>query len=122
MNEAAKNEIRRLADAELEEVKKEFPAFSSCYEAYAAGKAATENAWNEAQALDEHMEGIWTLTKTKQDQDPEVLHAAYTGIYRIAVDLAAAATICAAMARNAILSSEEMLLFENERKEGGEDE
>lgn len=88
MNEEAKNEIRRLADAELEEVKKEFPAFSSCYEAYAAAKA---------------------------DQDPEVLHAAYTGIYRIAVDLAAAATICAAMARNAILSSEEMLLFENER-------
>lgn len=115
MNEAAKNEIRRLADAELEEVKKEFPAFSSCYEAYAAAKAATEEAWNEAQALDEHIEGIWTLTKKKADQDPEVLHAAYTGIYRIAVDLAAAATICAAMARNAILSSEETLLFENER-------
>ena len=111
MNEAAKNEIRRLADAELEEVKKEFPAFSSCYEAYAAAKAATEETWNEAQALDEHIEGIWTLTKKKEDQDPEVLHAAYTGIYRIA----AAARICAAMARNAILSSEEMLLFENER-------
>lgn len=115
MNEAAKNEIRRLADVELEEVKKEFPTFSSCYEAYAAVKAATDEAWNEAQALDVNMESIWTLTKKKEDQDPEVLHAAYTGIYRIAVDLAAAATICAAMARNAILSSEEMLLFENER-------
>ena len=100
MKEDIRNEIRRLADAGLEEVKKEFPA----------------------QALDEHMEGIWTLTKTKQDQDPEVLHAAYTGLYRIAVDLAAAAVMCAAMSRNAILSSEEMLLFENERKEGGEDE
>ena len=122
MKEEIKNEIRRLADAGLEEVKKEFPAFSSCYEAYAAGKAATKNAWNEAQALDEHMEGIWTLTKTKQDQDPEVLHAEYTGLYRIAVDLAAAAVMCAAMSRNAILSSEEMLLFENERKEGREDE
>ena len=115
MKEDIRNEIRRLADAGLEEVKKEFQAFSSCYEAYAAGKAATENAWNEAQALDEHME-------TKQDQDPEVLHVAYTGLYRIAVDLAAAAVMCAAMSRNAILSSEEMLLFENERKEGGEDE
>ncbi len=115
MREEIKNEIRRLADAGLEEVKKEFPAFSSCYEAYAAGKAATESAWNEAQAIDEHMDGIWTLTKKKEDQDPEVLHAAYTGLYRIAVDLAAAATMCAAMARNAILSSEEMLLFENER-------
>ena len=52
MNEAAKNEIRRLADAELEEVKKEFPEFSSCYEAYAAAKAKTEEAWNEAQALE----------------------------------------------------------------------
>ena len=115
MNEAAKNEIRRLADAELEEVKKEFPEFSSCYEAYAAAKAKTEEAWNEAQALDEYIEGIWTLTKKKEDQDPEILHAAYTGIYRITVDLAAAAIICAATARNAILSSEEMLLFENER-------
>lgn len=115
MNEAAKNEIRRLTDAELEEVKQEFLIFSSCYEAYAATKAATEEAWNEAQALEGHMEGIWTLTKKKADQDPEVLHAAYTGMYRIAVDLAAAAITCAAMARNAILSSEEMLLFENER-------
>lgn len=115
MSEAAKNEIRRLADAELEEVKKKFPAFSSCYEAYAAAKAAADEAWSEAKALDEYMEGIWTLTKKKEDQDPEVLHAAYTGVYRIAVDLAAAATVCAAVARNAIMSSEEMLLFENER-------
>ncbi len=116
MNEAAKNEIRRFTDAELEEVKRDFPVFSSCYEAYAAAKAATEEAWNEAQALDEHIERIWTLTKKKEEQDPEVLRAAYTGAYRIAVDLAAAAVVCAAMARNAILSSEEMLLFEKERK------
>lgn len=115
MSEAAKNEIRRLADVELEEVKKEFMMFSSCYETYAATKAATDEAWNEAQALDEYMDGIWNLTKKKEDKDPEVLHAAYTGIYRIAIDLAAAAITCAAMARNAILSSEEMLLFENER-------
>lgn len=115
MREATKNEIRQIADAELAEVKKQFPTFSSCYEAYAAVKAATDEAWSEAQGLDINMESIWTLTKKKEDQDPEVLHAAYTGIYRIAVDLAAAATVCAAMARNAILSSEEMLLFENER-------
>lgn len=115
MSEETKNEIRRLADAELEEVKKEFPAFSSCYEAYAAAKAATDETRSEAQALDEYMEGIWTLTKKKEDQDPEVLHAAYTGVYRIAVDIAAAATVCAAVARNAIMSSEEMLLFENGR-------
>lgn len=115
MNGETKNTIRQLADAELEEVKKEFPAFSSCYEAYAAVKAAADEAWNEAQGIDYNMESIWTLTKKKEDQDPEVLHAAYTGIYRIAVDLAAAAVKCAAMARNAILSSEEMLLFDSER-------
>lgn len=48
---------------------------------------------NEAQVLGEYMEGIWTLTK-KEDQDPEVLHAAYSGVYRIAVDLAAGAVVC----------------------------
>ena len=43
---------------------------------------------NEAQVLGEYMEGIWTLTK-KEDQDPEVLHAAYSGVY-----LAAGAVVC----------------------------
>lgn len=111
MADVIRNEVIRLADAELESALEKFGLNNSNHESFAVLREEIDETHTELETM-EYLSGrIWQLTK--ENASPEALREVYTNAYNTAINLAVEAAQCAAMARKGILSNIEIYKQDN---------